>query len=93
MVETQEAPAAKTNETAAEKACRYLVSGHVTVQFVDGTRILASVEGDTGVYDVQRTSLARWICTCPAGQFQPLEGGRDCSHVRALQLIAAEPRS
>lgn len=87
MVETQEPVAPPANETAAEKARRYLVSGRVTVYGADTTRALATVEGDHGVYEVQRTSVERWICTCPAGQF-----GTECSHVRALKLITAEPR-
>lgn len=70
-------------ETLAEKARRYLTEGRLTIEFVDGERILASCRGTDDVYEVGYRP-GGWYCTCPSFT--------GCSHLTALQLVCVRPR-
>jgi uncharacterized Zn finger protein len=64
------------------KAASLLAEGRLTVTGVDGERIAATCQGDTGVWQLSWQRGRGWRCTCPALGF-----GRRCSHLAALMLV------
>lgn len=72
-----------TRETVGQKARRLLVAGRLVVrEVVPGGRVVATVDGDTGRYDVGFAG-GEWSCTCPART--------PCSHIAALRLVVVQP--
>ena len=88
VAEISEAVSTVPRELVAEKAKRYLAEGRVIVITAGRDHVTAVVRGDGHRY-VTGYRDGRWVCTCP--------NTTDCSHRRALRLIAApdlpgEPR-
>jgi uncharacterized Zn finger protein len=72
-------------ENARTKGERYLVSGRLTVVFVDADRVEALCKGDSGhTYHVSHEH-GIWSCTCPAR-------GR-CAHLVAAMRVLSRPGS
>jgi hypothetical protein len=67
-----------TTEGIAAKAARLLGEGGVLIRWVSPGAVCATVQGDTGVYEVHLHS-GRWWCTCPAWH--------GCSHLGAVELV------
>jgi uncharacterized Zn finger protein len=72
-------------EAALDKGLRYLVSGRLVIQRLDGHVIEARCRGDRG--EVYRLGFrpGAWYCECPART--------DCSHLFALWRVTVRPRS
>lgn len=71
-------------ENAEGKGRRYLSEGRLTVELVDGRKVVASCRGADDIYNLGFDPRARaWRCTCPAR-------GR-CAHLVALQLVTRRP--
>ena len=70
-------------ETPQAKAARYLAAGALTVVSVDGDRITATINADTGTYALGHHPRVPggWWCGCPSR--------RSCAHIIALALVTA----
>ncbi len=73
-------------ENAAAKGRRLLAEGRLTVDLVDGRKVIASCRGDSG--DVYRLGFdpraGSWRCTCAVRTDA-------CSHLHALRLVTLRP--
>jgi hypothetical protein len=75
---------AAMRENAERKAERLLVSGRLTLDWLDASTVRATCRGDSGeVYRVAYAPDAGWTCDCPAF-------GR-CSHILALMRVVLVP--
>ena len=71
------------SDLVSSRAWFLLGSGAVQISHADRTgRVDALVTGNSGRYDVHRTVLGEWTCSCGAQWFD-----RRCSHVAATQLV------
>jgi hypothetical protein len=73
-------------ENAASKGRRLLAEGRLTVDLVDGRKVVASCRGDSAElwrlgYDPRTRT---WRCSCPALTV--------CSHLHALRLVTMTPK-
>jgi hypothetical protein len=69
---------------AAGKAARLLTEGRVAITFADAEgNLRALVEGDSGVWLVQRRADGMWRCGCLSWCYR-----RKCAHVDAVHLVA-----
>ncbi|MGH3186761.1 MAG: hypothetical protein ACRDPY_32245 [Streptosporangiaceae bacterium] len=77
-----------TRESIEEKAARLLSTGCLTATSLVGDHVRAVCCGDTGVYDLgyDPRRPGGWWCDCP------VRGGRQCSHLVALQLVVVRRR-
>jgi len=71
-------------ESAETKGRRYLTEGRLTIEVVDGSKIVASCRGGGELYRLGFDPKSRtWRCTCWAR-------GR-CAHLVALMLVVVAP--
>lgn len=62
------------------KVCRLLSTGQVHIRWVSPENICATVQGDSGIYEVCLHN-GRWRCSCPAWH--------GCSHLEAVTRVTA----
>jgi predicted nucleic acid-binding Zn finger protein len=76
-----------SRETTRDKADRLLLAGRLTVTLVSGEHVEARVQGDSGWHRCGYSRGRGWWCSCP---LRELGGrGKACSHLLALQKVAA----
>lgn len=74
-------------ETLSAKADRLLLDGSIKITWVQGETVEARVQGDSGPHRCGYRKPGGWWCDCSARE---LGGrGRACSHLLALQKVAA----
>ena len=71
-------------ESAAAMGQRYLLEGRVVVEMAGAGVFVATVRGAGDVHLVEY-GRGGWSCSCPARSL--------CSHLAAVQLVAAPSRS
>ncbi len=72
-----------TRQTIEEKAAHFLIDHRVFVRWATPEHVCAVVRGQSGIYDVDLHG-GRWSCSCASR--------RDCSHLRAVQLVTTPER-